>query len=251
MNGEQRQPDPRARRPGARKTQRAQAPPPPKNNPLPLILVGVGGGVLLLIILIAILVSGGDDPRRPTVTPEPTTTPEPAKSKVDVSKYEEEGKKKCTLGMKLVRQRVDTKSAVDPEILRFDLEVAYTQLTDGLAAYKTAADMSGNKYDLAEYRRGRDRAITALCDNIEGEARESADKGLQIIRQCESLMTGRALNDVERTKLRKNLKEGKDLIEKGMNLFDRSYSLSGHTFNTTRYGQARKAASMKLAELKE
>ena len=205
-----------------------------------------------MIVLMVILFSDGPPPHQindlDDPTPEDTAPPRP---KVDVSKYEEEGKKKCTLGMELVRKHVDTTSGRDPEILRFDLDAAYTQLTLGLAAYETAAKLSGKTYDLKKYRRGRDRAMTALCNNIENEARETAEKGLRIIRECKPLMSGRALNDEDHTKLREDLKEGKALIEKGMSLFERSNTISGHTFDTTSYGQARKLASMKLLEMKE
>lgn len=237
---------------GAPPTGRAAAPPPKKNS-LPLILGGAGGGLLLLIIIIIAASSGGSKPKAAPVEervvakkPEPPRKPVP-----DVSALEAEGKLKCQAGMDKIRPRLNPPADAPKERVRADLEDGLKILKAGLAAYDKAAQMAGKTYDVAEFRKIQQRAFRLFCDDIEKEGQASCDQGLRIIQDCESLMTGKTLADPDRDKLRTDLEKGKKLIEEGMGLFDRSYQVSEHTFDTTKYGQALKMARGKLLELKK
>jgi hypothetical protein len=237
---------------GAPATGRAATPPPKKNN-LPIILGGAGGGLLLLIILIVILSSGGKKPA-PVETVQPVAAKKPdAPKKIvpDVSKLEAEGKEKVQSGIDKIRPRLNPSADAPKERVRADLEEGLRILKAGIAAYDKAAQMAGKTYDLGEARRIQKQAFRLFCDDIEREGQNSCDQGLKIIQDCQSLMDGKALSDADRDKLRTDLEKGKKLIEEGMGLFDRSYQVSEHTFDTNKYGQALKLARNKLLELKK
>jgi hypothetical protein len=120
-----------------------------------------------------------------------------------------------------------------------------------LAAYRQASGKAGKTYETAAFEKARKQAIKLLCTDLEKEAQASCDRGYKVIQDSEALMSGKTLADADRASLVKTLEEGKKLIEAGMSLFDRSYQVSEHLFDTTRYGQALKMARGKLLELKK
>ncbi len=236
---------------GAPATGRAAA--PPKKNNLPLILGGAGGGLVLLIIIIVAASSGGSKPGTvETTAPVATKKPDPPRRAApDVSALEAEGKQKCQAGLDRIRPRLNPAPDAPKDRVRADLEAGLQLLRAGLAAYDKAAQMAGKTYDLGEYRKTQQRAFRIFCDEIEKEGHAACDQGLTLIQSTEAMMVdGAKLSDADRTKLKADLQKGVDLIREGMNLFDRSQQVSGHTFDTTRYTKARKAAAMKIGELK-
>jgi hypothetical protein len=64
------------------------------------------------------------------------------------------------------------------------------------------------------------------------------------------MMTGGALSADEEKQLLDQLEKGKKAIEHGNNLYERSHELTGNTFDTVKYGQALKAAKMKILGLR-
>jgi hypothetical protein len=219
---------------------------------MPLILGGAGGGLLLLILVI-VLASGGGSKKEPAPADTGKTSPPPAPKKIvpDVSALEAEGKKGCEEGTALIRPRLNADSSAPKERVRSDLESGLKLLNKGIEAYEKAASLAGKTYRLDDYKKTRSQAIRAFCDSIEKEGQASCDEGLKIIQSTEGRMTGVAkLSDDERKGLKSDLEKGKRLIEEGMNLFDRSYQVSGHTFETNKYGQALKMTRSKLLELK-
>lgn len=226
----------------------ANPPPPPRKNNLPMVFGLAGGGLLLLIVIIA-LASGGS-PTPPPARVEKAKVDAPKPPGVDVTALEAEGKKKCGDGLKVVQRHLKSTSGTAKDVLRFDLEEGMRLLSGGLEAYKKASDLSGKSYSLSEFTRARDDTLKVLCDDLESDGQKRLDEGLSRIKSSEPLMEKRELTDDERKSLRESLQTGKKSIEEGMNLFDRSYQISGHTFDTTRYGQALKMVRAKLLELK-
>jgi hypothetical protein len=219
---------------------------------MPLILGGAGGGLLLLILVI-VLASGGGSKKEAAPADTGKTSPPPAPKKIvpDVSALEAEGKKGCEEGTALIRPRLNADSSAPKERVRSDLESGLKLLNKGIEAYEKAASLAGKTYRLDDYKKTRSQAIRAFCDSIEKEGQASCDEGLKIIQSTEGKMTGVAkLTDDEKKQLKTDLQKGIDLIRDGMNLFDRSFQVSGHTFETTQYTKARKAAAMKVGELK-
>ncbi len=243
---------PLPRRPGTTRLPREAASPPKKNN-LPLVLGGAGGGLLLLIILVVVLSSGGSRPA-PEETARPVAAKRPDAPKpppVDVSALEALGKQKCQAGLDKIRPRLNPSPDAPQDRVRADLEEGLHLLKAGLAAYDEAARKAGKSYDLAEIRKTQQRAFKIFCDGIEAEGQAACDQGLKLIQSTEAMMVdGARLSDADKARLKADLQKGVDLIRDGMNLFDRSQQVSGNTFDTTRYTKARKAAAMKIGELK-
>ncbi len=216
--------------------------------PLPLI-AGISGASLLLFILIFAF-SGSPAPRGPALKT-PAVRKKAPRILPDVTALESEGRQKCAEGMKLVQPRLNPDAAAPKEAVRADLEKGYRLLNAGLEALQKASALAGKTYETADFARARNRALNVLCRDLEGDGQSLCDQGLLTIKSTESSMTSsRVLTDGEKEKLRTDLERGKKLIEEGMALLERSNLISGHTFNTKPYGQARKAASMKLLELK-
>jgi hypothetical protein len=132
-----------------------------------------------------------------------------------------------------------------------DLEEGLKLLNAGLKAFQTAAEKAGKSYETSDFEKTRRQGIKLLCGDLEKEAQAACDKGLKVIQTCESRMTGKALEDADKQTLITDLEAGKKLIETGMSLFDRSYQVSEHMFDTTKYGQALKMSRGKLLELKK
>lgn len=247
-----RKPDP-ARRPGTGrqpvkgKTGRVPA---AKGNNLPVIIGAAGGGAVLLIIVIA-MAAGGSKPR-PEAAPKAAVKADVPKPYVpDVSALEAVGKQKCEEGQRIVEFRMNPDPGASKEQVRSDLEKGLKLLREGLEAYQQAIDKANKTYALAPFKKIQARGIKVLCTEIEREGHDACDQGLKLIQASESKMvdTGK-LTDAEKSQLKADLQKGVDLIRDGMNLFDRSQQVSQHTFETTQYTKARKAAAMKIGELK-
>jgi hypothetical protein len=84
---------------------------------------------------------------------------------------------------------------------------------------------------------------------LEREGHKLCEEGLAIIRAQEPLFS-KELTEAQKHQLKDDLKKGIDLIQKGMGMLSEANEKSGRTYDTTRYGEARKAASMKYHELK-
>lgn len=241
---------PRRQPPGSR---RAAPPPPPKKNNLPLIL-GLAGGGLLFIVVLAVVMTSGSKPAREKeeVVDRSKPKPPPAPPKPDVSHLEAEGKSKCGAGRDKVKSRLNPDASAPRDRVWSDLEEGLKLLNAGLAAFKKAADLAGKTYETAEFEKTRKQGIQLLCTDLEKEAQASCDKGLKLVQESEKLMSQKeSLADGDRAKLAEDLGSGVKLITAGMSLYDRSHQVSEHTFDTNKYGQALKAARMKLLELKK
>ena len=216
------------------------------------MILGLAGGGLLLLIVIIVVATRGSKPGRvaETVVEAKKTAPPPA-PKPDVSHLEAEGKSKCAAGLDKVRPRLVPDASAPRDRVWGDLEEGLKLLNAGLAAFKKASDAAGKTYETSEFEKTRRQGIKLLCADLEKEAQAACDKGLKVIQKCESLMTGKALEDADKQTLITDLEAGKKLIETGMNLFDRSYQVSEHMFDTTKYGQALKMTRGKLLELKK
>jgi hypothetical protein len=220
----------------------------PKNN-LPIVLGAAGGG-LLLIIIVVVAMSGGSGPRPAPSGPAPKPPPAPKPYVPDVSGLEAEGKKKVEDGLAKIRPHLPT-SSTGREQMRADLEDGLKLLIAGFASYARATELAGKKYALEEAEKTKRRATKVLCADLEKDGQARCDEGLKAIQSTESRMVdGAKLTDDEKKALKADLERGLKLITEGMNLFDRSYQVSGNTFDTIAYGKARKAAALKLGELK-
>jgi hypothetical protein len=229
-------------------SRRAALPPKPKNN-LPIVLGAAGGG-LLLIILVVVAMSGGSGARPSPAGPGPKPPPAPKPYVPDVSGLEAEGKKKVEDALGRIKPHLSG-SAGDREKMRADLDSGLKLLAEGVASYARATELAGKKYPLEEAEKTRRRAIKVLCTDLEKDGQARCDEGLKAIQSTETKMVdGAKLTDAEKKTLKADLERGLKLITEGMNLFDRSYQVSGNTFDTIAYGKARKAAAMKLGELK-
>jgi hypothetical protein len=231
-------------------TRRFEAPARKKSS-LPLVLGAAAGGVLLLVLVIAATSGGG---KRTQVVAKPTApkVEPPKKPPVpDVSHLEAEGRTKCEEGMRRVKPRLSPDSSTPKAVARADLEAGLKLLKDGLAAFEKAASIAGKTYPVDEFRQARTRGIKVLCTDLEKEAQDFCDQGLRIIQSTETQMVdGAKLSDEDKKKLKAELEKGVKLITDGMNLFDRSYQVSEHLFDTNKYGQALKMTRSKLLELK-
>jgi hypothetical protein len=228
---------------------RSAAPPPRPKSQLPLILGAAGGG-LLLIVVVAVALSGGSNAPSARPAPTPKAPPAPAPYVPDVRNLEAEGKKKTDEGLGKIRPHLQG-GAADREKMRTEIEDGLKLLAAGLASYQRATDLAGKKYPLEEVERTRKRAIKVLSADLEKEGQQKCDEGLKTIQSTESKMVdGSKLTDDEKKSLKADLEKGLKLITEGMGLFDRSYQVSGNTFDTIAYGKARKAAALKLGELK-
>ncbi len=243
-----RRPTPEGRPP----TVRLRTAPPPKKPPLPLILGAAGGGLLLIILIIALASSSGGGPPKQADrgSPKPRLSEAPRAADPEILKLEAEGKFKCEEGSRLVQVRLKPDADAPKENVRADLERGLRLLNAGLIAYERARTRSGKSYPVGEPTRLRDAGIRILCTDLEQEGQASCDTGLKTIQSCEGRMTGGSLTDEEKKLLRADLEKGMRLITEGLTLFDRSNQVSGNMFDTSKYGQARKAAAYKLGELK-
>lgn len=237
------------RRPGQPPPSRRSSPPPPKKNNLPLILGAAGGGLVLLILLI-VMMSGGEAPKKRKTEDVADKKPPPAAPRPDVTALENEGKSKCAAGMDKIMPRLKPDPSAPRDRVWADLESGLKLLNEGLAAYKSASDKGGKKYETGEFTRARQVALKVLCTEMEKEALTSCEKGHKIVLDCESLMS-KSLEDAEKQKLITELESGKKLMDSGMALFARSNEVSGNTFDTNKYGQALKMVRGKLLELKQ
>jgi hypothetical protein len=244
---------PRRPSPGSPGSRRSTALPPKAKNNLPLIL-GLAAGGLLFVIVLAVVLGGGGAKTRERVVEADTSKPKPPPPppKPDVSHLEAEGKSKCAAGTDKIRPRLTPDPSAPRDRVWNDLEEGLKLINAGLAAYRKAADLAGKTYETSDVEKTRRQGIKLLCTDLEKEATTACEKGLKLIKDCEALMTQReVLDDASRGKLAGDLDSGKKLIETGMGLYDRSYQVSEHTFDTNKYGQALKMARMKLLELKK
>lgn len=217
------------------------------------MILGLAGGGLLFLIVVILVATSGSKPNRPAeeVVETKKTAPPPPK-KPDVSGLEAEGKSKCAAGVDKIRPRLSPDASAPRERVWADLEEGLKLLNAGLAAFKKAAELAGKSYEISDFEKTRRQGIKLLCTDLEKEGQAACDKGLKLIQDSQALMTQKeTLADAERSKLYADLDSGKKLIETGMQLFDRSYQVSEHTFDTNKYGQALKMARMKLLELKK
>lgn len=234
-------------------TRRGEAPPqPPKKNNLPILLGGAGGGLVLLILLIVALSSGSPDKKVAGAKPPPKIDKPKPPPPPDVSGLESEGKKKTQDGSLKVQPRLKPDPSAVKENVRKDLFDGIKLLNEGIAAYEEATRRAGKTYPIDDYRRTRARAIKALCDDdLEREGLANCDNGLKIIQSTTEMMSGKTvLTDDDKKKLKEDLQKAVNLIGEGMELYDRSNQVSGHTFETNKYGQAMKLARSKILELK-
>ncbi|HEX7902188.1 MAG TPA: hypothetical protein VF950_30795 [Planctomycetota bacterium] len=217
------------------------------------MILGLAGGGLLFVIVLILVATSGSKPNRVVeeVVDTKKTAPPPPPKKPDVSGLESEGKSKCAAGMDKIKPRLTADPSAPRDRVWADLEEGLKLLNAGLAAFKKATELAGKSYETSDFEKTRRQGIKLLCTDIEKEAQAACDKGLKVIQTCESRMTGKALEDADRQTLITDLEAGKKLIETGMNLFDRSYQVSDHMFDTTKYGQALKMTRGKLLELKK
>lgn len=248
-----RRPTTRAGRPPTGRGERpSPSPPPAKKNNLPILLGAAGGGVLLLILII-VAVSGGSPKTKAVAEERPKAAKADVPKKIvpDVSNLEATGKQKCDEGLRLVDSRLAPDPSAPRDRVRADLESGLKLLREGLDAYQQAIDKAGKTYPLDAFKKAQSRGIKVLCTELEKEGQAACDQGLKLIQSNESRMTETGkLSDDEKKSLKSELQKGVDLIRDGMNLFDRSDQVSGHKFDTTQYTKARKAAAMKIGELR-
>ncbi len=223
--------------------------PPPKKPTLPLVIASVSGA-LALVFFVLLIARGSAPTPVADEAPKPRPAEPPRPPSPEVVKLELEGKMMCEEGTKLVEPRLTYDPSAPRENVRKDLERGLKLLKQGLDAYNRAKRHTGKDYPIGDPSRLRDAGLRVLCADLEQEGRTSCDAGLNIIRSCEDRMTRGDLTDEEKIQLRSELEQGIRLITEGMNFFDRSNQVSGHMFDTSRYGQARKAATYKLGELK-
>lgn len=243
---------PRRPGPGGPSSRRSVAPAPRKKNNLPLILGLAGGGLLFLIVIVVVATSGSAPRRTEAAAVDAKKPAPPPPPKPDVSHLEAEGKSKCAAGLDKIRPRLNPDPSAPRDRVWADLEEGLKLLNAGLAAYKKANELAGKSYETSDFEKARRAGIKLLCTDLEKEGQAACDKGLKLIQDCQALMTQKeTLADAERAKLYGDLESGKKHIETGMGLFDRSYQVSEHTFDTNKYGQALKMARMKLLELKK
>ncbi len=218
---------------------------------MPLIIGGAVGAVVLVVILIVAFSGGGETPEKvskKTTAPEPTTKKAPPP---DVSGLEATGKSKCDEGQRLIQPRLNPDPSAPKDRVRNDLENGLKALNAGLEAYDKATQLAGKKYPIDDLRRLRERAIKVFCTELEGEGHKSCEEGLKIVKGSQSaIVDTNALSDADKDKLVTELRKAKELLVGGMNLFDRSREVSGHTFDTTQYQEALKVIRPKIAELK-
>lgn len=232
---------------------RVEPPPPKEKNPW-LLPLYISGGVILLLIIIAAATCGGDpDKPRTEKTKKTKTKPKPPlpPKRPDVSHLEAQAKIKCEEGLRLLQPWLKPASGASKEEIRRGLEVGLKPLKEGLDIYAEASQKGGKSYSLDEFASARREGLILFCPDVESEGRRKCDEGLSIIKSSESLMENSMIDEAQKRTLREELLRGKKLIEEGLNLLERSHLVSGHRFDTTAYGQARKAASMKILELKE
>ena len=232
--------------PNSRRAPATKQAPKPKNN-LPVILGAAGGG-LVLIILVVVMMSGGSE-HKPKGGGASKPPPAPKPYAPDVSAQEKEGKAKVDAGLEKIKPHLSG-SPTDREKMRTDLEAGLTLLKAGLASYARATELAGKKYPLGEAERAQKVAMHLLCTDLEKDGLSKCEEGLKAIQSTEGKMTdGVVLSDADKKTLKADLQRGMKLIADGMTLFDRSYTVSGNTFDTMVYGKARKAAAMKIGEL--
>jgi len=75
------------------------------------------------------------------------------------------------------------------------------------------------------------------------------DKGLAIIKKCESQMASSTLSDVEKNRLKTDLESATGFLRDGMAMLDEANRKSGNTYSISPYIEAKKVARMKLGEL--
>lgn len=84
---------------------------------------------------------------------------------------------------------------------------------------------------------------------LERGGMEKCDKGLAIIKKCESQMSSSTLNDAEKARLKSDLESATALLRDGMAMLDEANRKSGNTYAISPYIEAKKVARMKLGEL--
>jgi len=216
---------------------------------MPLIL-GIAGGVVVIAI-IAFVALSGDDPKveKAGKSKEPKAETAKKAPPPDVSALEATGKSKCDEGMKLIQPRLSPDPSSPKDRVFNDLESGLKLLNEGLEAYKKATAIAGKKYPVDDFQKTRERAIKIFCTELETEGMKSCNQGAQLIQSCASLMTGKEISDIEKTKLGGDLKKGKSLISEGMAMLSRASAVSGHTYETTQFQEALLVARKKLPEL--
>jgi hypothetical protein len=85
---------------------------------------------------------------------------------------------------------------------------------------------------------------------LERDGRQACEDGLALFKALEpKLVATEKLSAAEKHQLKLDLKKAMDMMSKGMGYLSEANEKSGHTYDTTRYGQARKLAAGKYHEL--
>ena len=216
---------------------------------MPIIIGCAVGGALLIVVLAVVLMGGDEDKVQKTArkdsAPEATRKAPPP----DVSGLEATGKSKCEEGQRLIQPRLNPDPQAPKDRVFNDLENGLKLMNEGLEAYKKATALAGKKYPIEGYQRTREQGIKVFCTELETGGLKSCNDGAKLIQSCASLMTGKEINEDEKSKLAGDLKKGKTLISEGMAMLSRASAVSGHTYETTQYQEALLVARKKLPEL--
>jgi hypothetical protein len=84
---------------------------------------------------------------------------------------------------------------------------------------------------------------------LERDGMNKCDKGLAIIKKCESQMASSTLSDAEKARLKTDLESATGFLRDGMAMLDEANRKSGNTYSISPYIEAKKVARMKLGEL--
>jgi len=86
---------------------------------------------------------------------------------------------------------------------------------------------------------------------LERDGQLACDEGLRLFKSLEPKISSRdSLSPEERSALKVEVKKSMDLMSKGMGYLSEAAEKSGHYYDTTRYGQAKKLAASIYNELK-
>lgn len=229
--------------------------PPKKSNPLPMIL-GIGGGAVVLILIIAVVATQGG--KKPADTPREDTPARVDPTAPDYKRTEQEGRIKLDQALKSVRAKAAELSALKPEekinALK-DLSGAIKNKDEAFGLLNTANQMierylreggrNIKKIDVGALERDWAAATSRLVDTLEGEGNILCERGYQKIQVLQPKW-----NDTSTPNLKTDLKQAIDDISHGINLYEWANQLTGRTFDTTKYGQARKLAGNVYSGLK-
>ncbi len=232
---------------------RRPMPAPKKSSPLPLIIGGVAGLVVLVVAVVALnsgkspRASGGGGVEKGPDVPLP-----------EYKRAESDGRAKVNAALASVKEKAASLASLKPdqkaEAMK-DLSKAIQDKKDGTALLETANQMidkynreSGKalkRIDLEGVERDWAAATSRLVDGLEKDGQALCDRGYNTVQTLKARW-----DEKSSPELKVQVKGAIDDISHGMNLFEWANQLSGHTFDTTKYGQARKLAANKYNELK-